>query len=88
LGLLSLRWALIDHVITNCLKVLMNLGDGEAIDRVFPLYATQKMDEIKQLIKSRNLSAEGDRAYRAFLAKKTPTTIPGRCLRGPLYRNV
>ena len=67
LGLLSLRWSLIDHVITNCLKVLKGLNDDEAIDRVFPLFATQKMDEIKRLIGPRKLSAEGSRAYHELM---------------------
>jgi hypothetical protein len=67
LGLLSLRWALIDHVITNCLKVLKGLTDDEAIDQIFPLPASRKMDEIKGLIGSQNLSAEGDEAYRELM---------------------
>jgi hypothetical protein len=67
LALLSLRWALIDHVLANCLKVLRGLTDEEAIDQVFHLYASHKTDEIKRLIKSRNLSAEGDRAWRELM---------------------
>jgi hypothetical protein len=66
-GLLSLRWALIDHVITNCLKALKGLTDDEAIDQVFPLFAKQKMEEIKELIGSRELSAEANEAYRELM---------------------
>jgi hypothetical protein len=51
----------------NCLKVLKGLTDDEAIDQIFPLPASRKMDEIKGLIGSQNLSAEGDEAYRELM---------------------
>ena len=67
LALLSLRWALIDHVLTNCLKILRGLTDEEAIDEVFPQYASRKIDEIKRLMRSRTLCPEGDEAYQALM---------------------
>ena len=37
LGVLALRWSHIEHILGNCLKVLLRLTDEEAIVIVFPM---------------------------------------------------
>src|SRR5262245_56338102 len=54
------------------------LTDNEAIDRVFPLYSKQKTDEIKRLIGSWNLSAEGDLAYPELMNVMSGVRTRGR----------
>jgi hypothetical protein len=37
LGRLSLRWSHIDHMLANCLKILLRLDDNQARIMIFPL---------------------------------------------------
>jgi hypothetical protein len=64
IGLLSLRWSHIDHVIANCLKALLRLTDEEAIVVVFRLSADARLTRIRELQKLNPLPT--DAASRAF----------------------
>lgn len=64
LGQLSLRWSHTDHIIGNCLKVLLRLTDEEAISVVFPLRAERRLVLLKELGKDKSLPADADRALR------------------------
>ena len=64
IGQLSLRWAHIDHVIGNCLRVLLGLSDEEAVIKVFPLGASARLDRIQELRKLKPLgSPEAEHAW-------------------------
>lgn len=63
LGQLSLRWSHTDHIIGNCVKVLLRLTDEEAISVIFPLSAHRRLSLLKEL-GNRSLSADADRALR------------------------
>jgi hypothetical protein len=51
LGVLALRWSHIEHIIGNCLKVLLRLTDEEAIVIVFPMSGEQRITKIHELSK-------------------------------------
>jgi len=63
LGQLSLRWSLIEHVIANCLKVLLRLTDEEAIVVVFPLGVEQRLQKLKQVAALTPLNADAQAAF-------------------------
>jgi len=62
IGVLSLRWSHIDHVIGNCLKVMLRLSDEEAIVAIFPLSTHQRLDHMKKVAKLNGLPADAQTA--------------------------
>ncbi|MBR0993966.1 hypothetical protein JQ580_24905 [Bradyrhizobium japonicum] len=44
LGILALRWSHIEHILGNCLKVILRLTDEEAVIVVFSLSADQRAE--------------------------------------------
>jgi hypothetical protein len=50
LGEMSLTWSHTEHLVGNCLKVLLRLTNDEAIAMVFPLTLEQRVRRIKMLI--------------------------------------
>jgi len=63
LGQLTLRWSHIEHVIGNCLKVMLRLSDEEAIVVVFPMSLETRMTRIADLAKLTPLNAQAKAAY-------------------------
>jgi hypothetical protein len=63
LGVLALRWSHIEHILGNCLKVLLRLTDEEAIIIVFPLSADQRAEKIKQLAELNPLPEHAQKAF-------------------------
>ena len=49
LGRLSLRWSHIDHMIANCLKVLLGLNEDQARIMIFPLTSELRLQRIEEL---------------------------------------
>ena len=63
IALLSLRWSLIEHIIGNCLRVMLNLSEKEAETRVFKLSLHNRMEEMKELAKQRPLNPKAKAAF-------------------------
>lgn len=49
LGQLALRWSHIDHIVGNCLKVMLGLSDEKAVVMVFSLGQDQRLKKLKQV---------------------------------------
>lgn len=64
LGQMSLRWSHIEHVIGNCLRVILRLSMPEATAIVFPLSLDRRLDKIKELSAITPLNDEADAAFR------------------------
>jgi hypothetical protein len=64
LGRLSLRWSHIDHMIANCLKVLLGLDEAQAKIMIFPLTADLRVQKIEKLVKLKPLPSP--KATKAF----------------------
>ena len=77
LAQLSLRWSLIDHVVGNCLKVMLRLTDEEAILIVFSMSSEQRMQKIKELSGLSKISPEAS----AALVELEPTLKALRTVR-------
>jgi hypothetical protein len=58
LGRLSLRWSHIDHMIANCLKIILGLDDDQAKIMVFPLTSELRLRKIEELTKLKSLPSE------------------------------
>src|SRR5438105_2808852 len=63
LGVLALRWSHIEHILGNCLKVILRLTDDEAVIVVFSLSADQRAEKIHQLSKLSELPAPAKKAF-------------------------
>jgi hypothetical protein len=66
LGRLSLKWSHFEHVIGNCLRVMMRLNEDEAIVVVFPMSLDQRFRHLKELAKLNTLNAEATAALNAL----------------------
>jgi hypothetical protein len=64
IGLLSLRWSHIDHMIAQSLKALLRLTDEEAAVVVFPLSTDLRLTRIRELQRLKSLPTEA--AKKAF----------------------
>ena len=62
LGQLSLRWSHTEHIIGNCLKVMLRLTDEEAVAMVFPLPLERRLNKIKELSELTPLNADAQAA--------------------------
>jgi hypothetical protein len=49
IGQLALRWSHTEHILGNCLKVMLGLTDEQAIVTVFPLSLHQRLDQLRKL---------------------------------------
>jgi hypothetical protein len=58
IGLLSLRWSHTEHIIGNCLKVMLRLTDEEAVIAVFSLNLEQRLNRMKELARINALNAK------------------------------
>jgi len=63
LGQLSLRWSHIEHVIGNCLKVMLRLSEDEAIVIVFPASLELRLRKMKELAEINELNPDAQRAH-------------------------
>lgn len=68
LGVLTLRWSHIEHVLGNCLKVLLRLSDEEAVTMVFPLSGAERVSRIAELSKTHHIPEKGLRAFEELKA--------------------
>jgi hypothetical protein len=68
LGKLGLRWSHIEHILGNCLKTMLRISDDEAQIVVFPLSATQRIDQIKKLAPMSSINDEARAALDEILA--------------------
>lgn len=58
LGKLSLRWSHTEHIIGNCLKVMLRLTDEEAIPVVFTLPLESRLQKLSDLSEISPVNAE------------------------------
>src|SRR5215213_156232 len=61
IGQLSLRWSLTEHIIGNCLRVMLRLTEPEAAKVVFPLGLERKikhMTDLAEIIEMTDLARE------------------------------
>jgi len=56
IGQFACRWALIEHTIGNCLRVLLEMGPEPATIMIFPLSLELRMRRISELAKQRFLT--------------------------------
>lgn len=63
LGQLSLRWSHTEHIIGNCLKVMLRLTDEEAVAMIFPLPVERRLDKIKELSALTPLNSDAQAAF-------------------------
>jgi hypothetical protein len=63
LGQLMLRWSHTEHVIGNCLKVMLRLSDAEAVIMVFPLGLEQRIQRISDLSELAPFKGDAKAAY-------------------------
>jgi hypothetical protein len=68
IGQLSLRWSHTDHIIANCLKVMLRLTDEEAILMVFPLSLDLRIQRIEAHRKLKKLPPDADHAFTELKA--------------------
>jgi|GEM_PF-6895097 len=68
IGKMALRWSHIEHIIGNCLKVMLRLDDQEAILVVFPLNLNQRLEMMKKHAKQRPLQHDAQEALDELLA--------------------
>ena len=71
IGVLMLRWAHIDHILGNCLKVLLRLTDDEAVTMVFPLGAAERIERIKRLAKKARMRDHSREPFEELAAVMT-----------------
>jgi hypothetical protein len=68
IGELSLRWSHTEHVIANCLKVMLRLSDSEAKLVVFPWSMDQRLSRLKELSEVVSISGEAKVALNELVA--------------------
>ena len=68
IGHLSVKWSHLEHIIGNCLKVILRLNDDEARIVVFPLSLEQRMVRIGELAEIGSLSERSQRLFRELKA--------------------
>ena len=68
IGHLSVKWSHHEHIIGNCLKVILRLSDDEARIVVFPLSLEQRMVRIGELAEIGSLSERSQRLFRELKA--------------------
>lgn len=67
LGRLMMRWSHTEHIIGNCLKVIMRLTDDEAVVAVFPAQTHQRIKLIKQFSDLNPLPVDARKALDEFM---------------------
>jgi hypothetical protein len=63
IGHLSIKWSHLEHIIGNCLKVILRLSDDEARVIVFPLSLEQRMTRIGELAEIGSISERSQRLF-------------------------
>jgi len=63
IGQLSLRWSHTEHIIANCLKVMLLLSDEEAVIMIFPLTLDARLQRIDKLKKLNPLPSKASAAF-------------------------
>lgn len=67
IGQLSLRWATIEHVLANCLKVMLRLSDEEAVAIVFTQPLERKLQWMRALSELNPLNDDAAKAFEEIL---------------------
>jgi predicted transcriptional regulator len=62
-----MRWSAIEHIVANCLKVMLGLCERQAIMMVFPLNMEEKLNRINDLSKITSLNSDAQRAIRELV---------------------
>lgn len=63
---LTLRWSHIEHVIANCLRVLLGMSMDDAEIMVFPLTLENRLQRIKKLANTKKLNDDAKTALEAL----------------------
>jgi hypothetical protein len=66
LGLLALRWSHTEHIVGNCLKLMLRLSDDEAVAVVFSISTTQRLQLIRKLADLKPMNKEATKAFEEF----------------------
>jgi hypothetical protein len=66
LGRMSLRWSHTEHIIGNCLRVMMRLTEEEAIAVVFPQTTDRRVQLINSLSAVNPLPSDAKQAFDEF----------------------
>jgi len=66
IGILTLRWSHIEHILGNCLKVLLRLSDDEAAAIVFPMNLETRINRIVEISEINPLSEHAQAALNEF----------------------
>lgn len=64
LGILMLRWSLIEHVLANCLRVMLRLNEEEAVAIVWPLSLERRIDKIAEIAKINPIHPHAMKAFQ------------------------
>lgn len=64
LGIFMLRWSLIEHVLANCLKVMLRLSDEEAVAIVFPMTLNGRINKIAEIAKIKPILPHAMKAFQ------------------------
>ena len=83
IGQFACRWALIEHTIANCLRVMLGMEMEEAIKDVFSLTFHQRMEQISELAEQRLTGYQ-----LAVLAELQPLIKAMRYLRNTVLHGV
>jgi hypothetical protein len=83
IGQFACRWALIEHTIANCLRVMLGMEMEEAIKDVFSLTFHQRMERISELAEQRLTGYQ-----LAVLAELQPLIKAMRYLRNTVLHGV
>jgi len=68
IGHLSVKWSHLEHIVGNCLKVILRLNDEEARIIVFPLSLDQRITRIGELAEIGSLSELSCRHFNELRA--------------------
>jgi hypothetical protein len=68
LGILALRWSHIDHIIGNCLRVMLRQTEQEAIVTIFSLSTQHRLEHMKKLVTVSPLNSDAQAAFDELLA--------------------
>jgi hypothetical protein len=63
IGQLSFRWSHTEHIIANCLKIMLRLSDKEAVVMIFPLSMDLRLQRIDKLRKLNPLPPKANAAF-------------------------
>jgi hypothetical protein len=63
LGILTLRWSHTEHILANCLRVMLRLSEKEGRVMVFPLHLEQRINRITEIAEITPLPPHASAAF-------------------------